>query len=544
MVQHKFSRFRVLMAAGALAAGCDRDGSVISPGQRVGPELTASAAFPGFVTDPAPSMTDSGIALAESGDPDVVYVSMPPGVSPNGISATITNYRTNRSVSTPLVDGGFDPVRLGARATDTILVTFLLRAGGAQLTWKVVPSARSPVIVRMNPPSSKRDVPLESSMVVVFSEPIDPASLSTAAISLMQGDFPFPGTAEVLPKEPWVVRFTPSDRLSSETSYELVVSDQVRDLDGERLGFAARTSFTTRSTAKPAAGRLAFSTWTGSGFTIYAMNADGSGLVAVAQGLDPSFSPDGTRIAFWRYESQVHSGVIFVANADGTNARQVVSDGYHPTWSPDGSRLLYGCGGICFVNLDGTGQARLTPAAARSQTSDPCIRDSDPAWSPNGSTIAFTRWPDVAIPTSMCLSLGTALSFAFDFWTEVWLIEADGSNLRPLRDGAGNVVTYAGWPSWSPDGKRLAFYYTNGSEERIAVARPDTSGFVTIVQRNPPLWTNVLGSPEWSPDGSRIVFSTPDGWGFADASGAGLTELVKSPIDVVPNALSWSWSRR
>lgn len=144
----------------------------------------------------------------------------------------------------------------------------------------------------------------------------------------------------------------------------------------------------------------------------------------------------------------------------------------------------------------------------------------------------------------MCLSLGTALSFAFDFWTEVWLIEADGSNLRPLRDGAGNVVTYAGWPSWSPDGKRLAFYYTNGSEERIAVARPDTSGFVTIVQRNPPLWTNVLGSPEWSPDGSRIVFSTPDGWGFADASGAGLTELVKSPIDVVPNALSWSWSRR
>jgi Tol biopolymer transport system component len=205
---------------------------------------------------------------------------------------------------------------------------------------------------------------------------------------------------------------------------------------------------------------------------------------------------------------------------------------------------VYGCGGICFVNVDGTGQTRLTPAAAKSQTSDRCIRDSDPTWSPNGSTIAFTRWPDVAIPTSMCLSLGTALSFPFDFWTQVWLIEADGSNLRPLKDRRGNAVTYAGWPSWSRDGRRLAFYYANASEEAIGVASADTSGFVTIVHRNPPLWNSVLGSPAWSPDGSQVVFSTSDGWGFADASGADLPVVVKSPIGVVPNSLSWSWSPR
>ena len=132
----------------------------------------------------------------------------------------------------------------------------------------------------------------------------------------------------------------------------------------------------------------------------------------------------------------------------------------------------------------------------------------------------------------------------FDFWTQVWLIETDGSNLRPLRDGDGNIVTYAGWPSWSPDGTRLAFYYTNGSDEQINVAGADASGFVTVVQQNPPLWNSVLGSPDWSPDGSRIVFSTPAGWGFADASGSGRTEVVTSPIGVVPNSLSWSWSRR
>ena len=195
-------------------------------------------------------------------------------------------------------------------------------------------------------------------MIVVFSEPIDPASLSTATIALMQRDYPVPGTAEVLPKEAWMARFTPSAQLASNATYELVVSDQIRDLDGDALGSVARARFTTRSTAQPVAGRLAFSSWSGSGATIYTMNADGSGLVTVTQGVDPNFSTDGTRIAFWRYESG--SGAIYVADADGSNERRVVSDGYQPTWSPDGRRLAYGCGGICFVNVDGTGQTRLT----------------------------------------------------------------------------------------------------------------------------------------------------------------------------------------
>jgi TolB protein len=144
----------------------------------------------------------------------------------------------------------------------------------------------------------------------------------------------------------------------------------------------------------------------------------------------------------------------------------------------------------------------------------------------------------------MCLSLGAAVSFPFDFWTEVWLIEADGSNLRPLRDADGLIATYAGWPSWSPDGRHLAFYHSNSSEERIDVASADRSGIVTVAQRNPPLWENVLGSPDWSPDGSRILFSTSGGWGFADASGSGAAELVKSQRPIEPYSVTWSWSRR
>jgi TolB protein len=543
MVQHH--HLRVFMTAVALTAGgCDPDGSVVSPGRRVGPELTASSAFPGLVTDPAPSSTaGTSPGLAASTEPDVIFVSAPPGVVLVGTSATIVNHRTNRSVSTPLIDRGFDPVPIGARAADTILVTFDLPDGGTRQTWAIVPRTRRPAVVRIDPRSAERDVPLTARMVIVFSEPIDAASVSTSMITLKRNGEVIAGVAEVVPQDPLLARFTPAAELANEATYELAVADQVRDLDGERLESAARVSFTTAAVnARPAAGRLAFSSWNGSASMIHTMKPDGSALAAVAEGNDPSFSPDGKRIAFWRYEGG--AGGVYIANADGSNVTRVVSEGHQPAWSPDGGKLAYGCGGICLINVDGTGLTRLTPAAPTSQTPGVCVRDTDPAWSPNGSTIAFTRWPDARIPTSMCLPLGVAGSFPFDFWTEVWLIESDGSNLRPLRDRDGLIATYAGWPSWSPDGKHLAFYHTNGSEERIDVARADGTGIVTVVQQGPPRWENVLGSPDWSPDGSRIVFSTRGGWGFADATGSGGAELVTSPGGVVPYSLTWSWSRR
>ena len=295
--------------------------------------------------------------------------------------------------------------------------------------------------------------------------------------------------------------------------------------------------------ARPEAGGIAFSSWDGSAMMIYTMRPDGSGRAAITPGMDPSFSPDGKRIAFWRYEGRGY-GSVYMVNADGTNITRVINDGHKPAWSPDGGKLVYGCGGICVVNVDGTGRTLLTPPALTSQSNDPCIRDTDPAWSPNGTTIAFMRWPDARIPTSMCLPLGAAINFPFDFWTEIWLVEADGSNLRPLRGADGFAPTYAGWPSWSPDGKRLAFYYTTGAEERIDVASIEAAGVVTVARRSPPQWQYVLGSPDWSPDGSSIVFGTPDGWGFADASGSGSADLVKSPGGVLPYSLTWSWSRR
>jgi dipeptidyl aminopeptidase/acylaminoacyl peptidase len=289
---------------------------------------------------------------------------------------------------------------------------------------------------------------------------------------------------------------------------------------------------------KSTGGRIAFSAWNGSNRVIYTMDPDGSHLAVIGIGYDPSLSPDGKRLAYWS-RSAPDSGSMYIASADGSGpTTRLATRGYQPTWSPDGQKLAYGCGGICIVNLDGTEPTRITPAAPVSQNHDVCIRDSDPAWSPDGSTIAFSRWPDAHIPESMCLTLGVALDFPFDFSTQVWLIDADGSNLRPLRNDGEIIWGYLGWPSWSPDGSRLAFYHL----DEIDVVSVDRSGLVTAIRQDPVNWNALLGSPAWSPDGSEIVFGTPGGWGFAESSGSGRILEFTLPKGIVPNPFSWSWA--
>jgi TolB protein len=463
---------------------------------------------------------------------------MAPGGMANATSATIENRRTRQSIDGQLADAGFDPVAIGARAGDTVLVTFTLPGNVTERRWSVVPDRRRPVVLRSD--AIGRDVPLNASLLIVFSEPIDPASLS-GSIALTLDGSSVPGTVDVLPQQPWIVRFTPTNQLVDAAAYDLAVAGNVRDLDGDALESPATVTFTTVIASPSAGGRIAFSSWGPEGMIIYTMNPNGTGLVKVARGMDPSFSPDGKKLAFWQY-SHV-GGVVYTANADGSNITQL-ADGEQPTWSPDGQRLAYGCGGICIINADGTGLTAVTPPAPTSATGEACVRDTDPSWSPNGTTIAFTRWPDERIPASMCVSLGVAISFPFDFWTSVYLVDVDGSNVRPLRDAAGAIVTYAGWPSWSPDGKHLAFYFGNGSEERIDVVDADGSGIITVARRSPVSWDMVLGSPAWSPDGRHILVSSAGGWGFADASGSQSIERVRSPISIVPNSLTWSWSQR
>jgi TolB protein len=123
-------------------------------------------------------------------------------------------------------------------------------------------------------------------------------------------------------------------------------------------------------------------------YVLYAMNADGTNRIRLTQGegMYGAWSPDGKRLVFNATVGE-HTA-LFVTNADGTGlapiARPRASAGEMlPTWSPDGTRLAYVDYNedIYTMNLDGSNVTRLTQNAKR---------NLDPAWSPDGKQIAFT----------------------------------------------------------------------------------------------------------------------------------------------------------
>ena len=96
---------------------------------------------------------------------------------------------------------------------------------------------------------------------------------------------------------------------------------------------------------------------------MHVSDADGSGdtvLTANGGGFDPSWSPDGTQIAFARYEGCCNPE-IYVMNADGSDERRLTAlDGFdtNPAWSPDGTKIAWERNGIWVMNADGSDQSR------------------------------------------------------------------------------------------------------------------------------------------------------------------------------------------
>ncbi|HEU4712901.1 MAG TPA: carboxypeptidase regulatory-like domain-containing protein [Pyrinomonadaceae bacterium] len=230
---------------------------------------------------------------------------------------------------------------------------------------------------------------------------------------------------------------------------------------------------------------------------IQIINADGTGQTKLTGGDgvicdDPVYSPDGSKIAFTR-RSGFHSD-IGMMNADGTNVVTVISGSgspethnFNPSWSPDGTKVVFsssrsgpGKVEIWVANIDGTGLVRLTTNIQVSQDGQGPIfsSDTDPAWSPDGTRIAFASTREGIADT------------------EIWIMNPDGSN--PVRLTADDVDDRT--PDWSPDSQRIAFAKSNG-------------GGVHIMNRNGSNVVSVMpfaGWPAWSPDGSKLAFIESD----------------------------------
>lgn len=238
---------RLLAAAAAvlLVWGCsDRGESPVGSTDDV--EVTVRA---GLVVSEPVDGSGSTVSGAATEGADVTYVSAQPGTFPNAVSVQIRNVTTDDPLSAPVpvVEGGFDPVAVQASVGDRLGLAVLEGGGGVTVLYVAVPPRRPPLIVRTIPPRGRVDVALSVQPRVVFSEPIDPASVTATSIRLLRDGEPVEGSVGLVPGSPFTAELAPGTLLQPLTDYELVVSTDVRDLDGDALEAELRVVFTTEA---------------------------------------------------------------------------------------------------------------------------------------------------------------------------------------------------------------------------------------------------------------------------------------------------------
>jgi uncharacterized repeat protein (TIGR01451 family) len=246
-------------------------------------------------------------------------------------------------------------------------------------------------------------------------------------------------------------------------------------------------------------GKIAFQSYADGDYDIYTMDADGSNVQNLTDAFgpftdtDPSWSPDGTRIAFNSDRAQTGGSDIFVMNEDGSNqvslteSGQIPGENFGAAWSPDGTKIAFtstrgGDWDVFVMNADGSNETDIT-----SPNQTLAYDDMNPDWAPDGSKIVFQGVRDGA-------------------W-EILLANPDGTGEQNLTAEDDPPYANINWaPTFSPDGSRILYMSqpNDGSNEwDIWVMNADGSGKVDVLPDD--AYEDV--GPAWSPDGTQITFS-------------------------------------
>ena len=261
---------------------------------------------------------------------------------------------------------------------------------------------------------------------------------------------------------------------------------------------------------------------------IWLVHADGSNLHELAPGnpvgkASPDISPDGNRVIFnsWEgpaqiWEASIEGGQPVLVSTDCAEA--ITCFEHDPTYSPDGKR-------VAFMRVEGTGSSQSSVIGVRDlethqvtllETTRVPLTTGDlaqPTWSPDGLQIAYhrnTQTPTDERPTKI----------------RIEIVNVDGTGLRELPVPAGEEQ--AGDPDWSPDGSLIVFSTMpnregegTGGNPGIFTIHPDGTGLTDVCG------TCLQGgiAPSWTPDGQHIMFWGFRTWALMDPDGANAAHI-------------------
>ena len=253
--------------------------------------------------------------------------------------------------------------------------------------------------------------------------------------------------------------------------------------------------------------------------------------IAVADAVQPSWSPHGHRIAFWAAALKDPTRDIWTLPANGGESVRVTDDihmDWNPTWSPDGKYLYFSSDRGGSMNLwrvpieEESGKALGPPEAV---TTGGAARRGHLSFSKDGRRIAYVEdvsssniWkvaldPVTATITGEPIQItrtsrgesspvpspdGKWLAYYLSREQEdIFVMRTDGSGLRQLTDDA----YYDRVPEWSPDGKNIAFYSNRSGNYEIWSINPDGSELKQLT-----FTAEDAIYPAWSPDGSQMAY--------------------------------------